>query len=213
MLTEHVLRVAEQAKGFMPHEEGLALHEAALTCAPLGPIVEIGSYCGKSAVYLGAAAQQAGGVLVTVDHHRGSEENQPGWEHHDPDVVDPRTGRMDTLPFLRRTLERAGLEDHVIAVVGESTRVASVWQTPIGMLFIDGGHGEEPAFADYEHWARHVVAGGLLAIHDVFPDPADGGQAPFHVYERALTSRAFREVRAVGSLRLLERTAAGSGQP
>jgi MMP 1-O-methyltransferase len=213
MLTEHVLRVAEQAKGFMPHEEGLALHEAALTCAPLGPIVEIGSYCGKSAVYLGAAAQQAGGVLVTVDHHRGSEENQPGWEHHDPDVVDPRTGRMDTLPFLRRTLELAGLEDHVIAVVGESTRVASVWQTPIGMLFIDGGHGEEPAFADYEHWARHVVAGGLLAIHDVFPDPADGGQAPFHVYERALTSRAFREVRAVGSLRLLERTAAASGQP
>jgi len=213
MLTEHVLRVAEQAKGFMPHEEGLALHEAALTCAAFGPIVEIGSYCGKSAVYLGAAAQQAGGVLVTVDHHRGSEENQLGWEHHDPDVVDPRTGRMDTLPFLRRTLELAGLEDHVIAVVGESTRVASVWQTPIGMLFIDGGHGEEPAFADYEHWARHVVAGGLLAIHDVFPDPADGGQAPFHVYERALTSRAFREVRAVGSLRLLERTAAASGQP
>jgi hypothetical protein len=151
-----------------------------------------------------------GGVLVTVDHHRGSEENQPGWEHHDPDVVDPRTGRMDTLPFLRATLEAAGLEDHVIPIVGHSVTVASVWQTPISLLFIDGGHGEEPAHADYECWAPHIAAGGLLAIHDVFPNPADGGQAPFHVYRRALASGAFRETRIVGSLRVLERVAPGA---
>jgi predicted O-methyltransferase YrrM len=205
MLSEELLRVAEQAKGFMPLAEGLALHAAAHVGAPLGPIVEIGSYCGKSAVYLGAAAKETGGLLVTVDHHRGSEENQPGWEHHDPDVVDPRTGRMDTLPFLRRTIERAGLEEHVIAVVGESTQVASVWGTPIGMLFIDGGHAEGPAHADYESWAPHIRAGGLFAIHDVFPDPADGGQAPFHVYERALASGRFRAMHAAGSLRVLVR--------
>jgi MMP 1-O-methyltransferase len=205
MLSPDVLRLAEQVKGFMPREEGLALYEAARACASLGPIVEIGSYCGKSAVYLGSAAKETGGVLVTVDHHRGSEENQPGWEHHDPEVVDARTGRMETLPFLRRTLELAGLEGHVIAVVGESTRVASLWRAPIGLLFIDGGHAEEPASADYEHWAPHVVTGGILAIHDVFPDPADGGQAPLHVYQRAVASGRFREFRVVGSLRLLKR--------
>jgi len=200
-----MLRVAAVAKGFMPPDEGLALYEVALECAPLGPMVEIGSYCGKSAVYLGTAARQLGGLLVTVDHHRGSEENQAGWEHHDPDVVDPRSGRMDTLPFLRRTLELAGLEDHVVPIVGESTTVASLWRTPIALLFIDGGHSEAPAQNDYEHWAPHVVVGGGLAIHDVFPDPGDGGQGPFHVYERALASGAFREVRVVGSLRVLER--------
>jgi len=205
VISAEMLRTAERAKGFMPPDEGLALYEAALACAPRSLIVEIGSYCGKSAVYLGTAARQAGGLLVTVDHHRGSEENQSGWEHHDPDVVDARTGRMDTLPFLRRTLEQAGLEEHVIAIVGESRAVASFWNTPIALLFIDGGHGEKPAQADYEHWAPHVAPGGRLAIHDVFPDPADGGQAPWHVYERALASGRFREVRAVGSLRILER--------
>ena len=73
-----------------------------------GPLLEIGTYCGKSAIYLGAAAREEGSVLFTVDHHRGSEENQAGWEHHDERLVDPRTGRMDTLPFFRRTIEDAG---------------------------------------------------------------------------------------------------------
>jgi predicted O-methyltransferase YrrM len=200
-----VVQLAEQVKGFMPPDEGLALYDAALACAGRGLIVEIGSYCGKSTVYLGTAAREAGGLVVTIDHHRGSEENQVGWEHHDPEVVDPRTGRMDTLPFLRRTLEQSGLESHVVPVVGESATVASFWRTPITLLFIDGGHGEDPAQADYTYWARHVVPGGRLAIHDVFPDPADGGQAPFHVFRRAVASRLFREVRTVGSLRILER--------
>src|SRR5207342_3193381 len=118
-----LLEAARAAKGFMPDDEGLALHDAALAAGALGPLLEIGTYCGKSAVYLGAAARVAGTVLFTVDHHRGSEENQAGWEHHDAELVDPRTGRMDTLPYFRRTIEAAGLEDVVVAVIGHSLRV------------------------------------------------------------------------------------------
>jgi predicted O-methyltransferase YrrM len=201
--------VARQAIGFMPHEEGLALHRAASRAAPAGPLLEIGSYCGKSAVYLGAAARAAGVVLFTVDHHRGSEENQAGWEHHDPALVDPATGRMDTLPEFRRTIERAGLEDVVIAVVGLSETVGRHWRTPLGMVFIDGGHGSEPAHRDYETWTPHVAGGGLLAIHDVFPDPADGGRPPYELYCRALASGAFEELPELGegSLRVLRRVA------
>jgi hypothetical protein len=148
--------------------------------------------------------------VFTVDHHRGSEENQAGWEHHDPTLVDARTGRMDTLPLFRRTIEDAGLEDVVIAVVGESRAVATCWRTPLSLLFVDGGHGSEPAQADYAGWAPWVMPDGLLTIHDVFPDPADGGRPPYEVYLRALASRAFVEVEAVGSLRVLRRV---SGQP
>ncbi len=203
--------VAREAIGFMPHDEGLALHRAATIAAPLGPLLEIGSYCGKSSVYLGAAARTGGVVLFTIDHHRGSEENQAGWEHHDPALVDAATGRMDTLPEFRRTLERAGLEDVVIAVVGDSPTVGRYWRTPLGMVFIDGGHGAEPAHRDYETWAPHVAAGGLLAIHDVFPDPADGGRPPYELYCRALASGAFDEEGALGegSLRVLRRIADG----
>lgn len=203
-IDEHVLDVARDAKGFMPDDEGLALHDAGVAGGAVGPLLEVGTYCGKSAVYLGAGARAAGTVVFTVDHHRGSEENQEGWEHHDREVVDPATGRMDTLPFFRRTIEAAGLEDVVIGVVGESTTVARYWRTPLGLLFIDGGHAEDVAMADYETWASHVAAGGLLAIHDVFEDPADGGQAPFRVWQRAVRE-GFEPVSTTGSLRVLRR--------
>ena len=209
-------KAAEAATGFMPAAEGLALCETAQAYAAVGPVLEVGSYCGKSAIYLaaGVRAARARGILqqvVTVDHHRGSEEHQPGWEYHDPDLVDPATGRIDTLPRLRATLATAGVEDDVVAIVGRSADVARMWRTPLGMLFIDGGHTEAAAQWDYEGWAPWVAIGGALAIHDVFPDPADGGQAPFRIYQRALSSRAFTEVRRAGSLRVLERTAPGIG--
>jgi len=203
-------RIAEAATGFMPPAEGLALYRTAAAYAPVGPVVEVGSYCGKSTVYLAAAARQAGQAVITVDHHHGSEENQPGWEYHDPSLVDPRTGRLDTLPHLRATLGGAGLEEDVIVVVGWSARVARLWATPLGLLFIDGGHTEAAAQADYQGWARWVAPGGALAIHDVFPDPADGGQAPYGIYLRALASGAFTEVAVQGSLRVLERTGEGT---
>jgi predicted O-methyltransferase YrrM len=201
-MDERLVAVARATKGFMPEAEGLALHEAAERAGRFGPLLEVGTYCGKSAVYLGAAARGAGTVLFTVDHHRGSEENQAGWEHHDREVVDPETGRMDTLPFFRRAMQAANLEDVVVGVVGHSIAVGRAWATPLGFLFIDGGHAEDVAMADYEVWSPHVVEGGTLAIHDVFEDPARGGQAPFHVWERAVAD-GFEPLSTTGSLRVL----------
>jgi predicted O-methyltransferase YrrM len=200
---------AEAARGFMPPDEGVALHEAAMGVEVEGPFLEVGSYCGKSGVYIGAAAQARGRVLFALDHHRGSEENQSGWEWHEPDLVDPEVDKMDTLPIFRRTIHNAGLEGTVVALVGDSPTVGSAWATPLALLFIDGGHGHEPAHRDYEIWVPHVVVGGRLLIHDVFPDPADGGRPPFEIYTRAMDSGAFRELAAVGSLRVLERTGEG----
>ncbi|KAA6222179.1 class I SAM-dependent methyltransferase [Streptomyces albofaciens JCM 4342] len=205
-----ILAAFEAAKGFMPLDEGLALYGAATRAAALGlPLVEIGTYCGRSTILLADAARAAGVRAVTVDHHRGSEEQQPGWEYHDPSLVDPEAGLMDTLPAFRRTLHAAGLEDHVIALVGRSPQIAALWNTPVGLVFIDGGHTDEHATADYEGWAPHVAPGGLLVIHDVFADPADGGQAPYRVYRRALESGAFTEMSAHGSLHVLRRTGEG----
>ena len=206
--TAATLNAFEAAKGFMPTDEGLALHTAATEAASrLGlPLLEVGTYCGRSTILLADAARATGTVAITVDHQRGSEEQQPGWEYHDPEVVDPEVGRMDTLPTFRRTLHAAGLEDHVIAAVGRSPQVAAVWGKPLGLVFIDGGHTDEHAAADYECWAPDVAPQGLLVIHDVFPDPADGGQAPYRIYRRALASGAFTEVSQTRSLRVLRRT-------
>jgi predicted O-methyltransferase YrrM len=210
-MDDHLRRAARAAIGFMPEGEGLALFEAALRAARLGPLLEIGSYCGKSAIYLGAAARASGTVLFSVDHHRGSEEQQPGQEYFDPRLLGP-DGRIDTLPTFRRTLAAAGLESVVIPVVGDSATVAAHWGVHLGLVFIDGGHSEPAAQADYAGWARFLCRGGLLALHDVFASPAEGGQAPFHVLRRALASGQFREVAAIGSLRVLEK-AGGPGAP
>ena len=202
--------LALATKGFMPADEGEALWDAAVSAAaavPDAPMLEVGSYCGRSTVWLGDAAQRSGRMLFAVDHHRGSEENQAGWEHHDTDLVDERTGKMDTLPFFRRTMHDAELESTVLALVGRSPQAASVWTTPLSLLFIDGGHGEEPARLDYEGWTSHVAVGGTLAIHDVFPDPADGGRPPYErIYLPAIESGRFEETGATGSLRILRRT-------
>jgi predicted O-methyltransferase YrrM len=207
-----ILAAFEAAKGFMPLDEGLALYAAAVEAGALGlPLLEVGTYCGRSTILLADAARRAGVCAVTVDHHRGSEEQQPGWEYHDPQTVDPEIGLMDTLPTFRRTLHRAGLEDHVVAVVGRAPQVAAFWRSPLGLVFIDGGHTDEHASADYEGWAPHVAEGGLLVIHDVFPDPVDEftGQAPYRIYLRALASGAFTEVSVTESMRVLRRTGSG----
>jgi MMP 1-O-methyltransferase len=195
----------------MPEDEGLALNRTGLQAAATGagPLLEIGTYCGKSAVYLGEAARTAGTVLFTVDHHRGSEENQPGWEYHDKELVDPATGRMDTLAHFRRTMEESGLEETVVAVVGDSSTVAAHWRTPLSLAFIDGGHGRAAAWSDYLGWAPHVAVGGLLAIHDVFPDPEAGGRPPYELWCRALESQAFADLWSYGSLRVLRRVGPG----
>ncbi|MGA8255190.1 MAG: class I SAM-dependent methyltransferase [Nocardioides sp.] len=213
-----LLQQALDAKGFMPADEGALLHRVARERLAHGPALEVGTYCGKSAIYLGAAAREVaseiGGdqaVVFTVDHHRGSEENQAGWEHHDATLVDAEFGLMDTLPVFRKTIARAGLEDWVVAVIGRSTTVSKHWQIPLSLLFIDGGHAEEHAQNDYSGWAHWLAAGGYLVIHDVFERPEDGGQAPYHVYLRAIESGSFTDVETVGSMRVLRRSAGAAG--
>jgi predicted O-methyltransferase YrrM len=203
-----VLAAFEAATGFMPLDEGLALYAAAVEAAGRTglPVLEIGTYCGRSAILLADAARRTGTVALTVDHHRGSEEQQPGWEYHDPSLVDPEVGRMDTLPTFRRTLFHAGLEEHVVALVGRSPQIAALWGGRLALVFIDGGHTDEHAGGDYAGWVPHLAEDGLLVVHDVFPDPADGGQAPYRVYLRAL-AEGFEEVSVTGSLRVLRRTA------
>jgi predicted O-methyltransferase YrrM len=205
-LADDLAAVASATAGFLPVDEGRALYDAAVT-ASAGTWLEVGTYCGKSTVHLGGAARAAGAHLVTLDHHRGSEENQPGWEWHDASLVDPHTGRLETLPSLRHTLWDAGLDDVVTAVVGSTQQVARWWTTPLTFLFLDGNHTEEVAQHDYAAFARHLVGGALLAVHDVFEDPADGGRPPYNVVLRALGSGAFVQERQCGSLRVLRRTA------
>ena len=195
----------DQTKGFLDPDEGRKLYEIAKTVGRLGPALEIGSYCGKSALYLGAGLRESGGVLFSIDHHRGSEEHQPGEEYCDPDLIDPATGRVDTLNFFRRTLARGRLEQTVIPIISRSEVVARRWTMPLSLVFIDGGHGLAAARTDYESWAEHIMTGGFLLIHDIFADPAEGGQAPRQVYEMALDSGSFAAAGKVKTLGVLKR--------
>jgi MMP 1-O-methyltransferase len=200
-------KIAQECKGFLDDTEGLRLFELARDHAHLGPIVEIGSYCGKSSVYLGAGAKAAGGMLICIDHHRGSEEHQKGEEYHDPDLYDEETGQMDSLRTLRRTIGMAGLDGTAILLVCTSIKAAEIWCLSVGMVFIDGGHSREAAQGDFRGWAPKVAAGGILAIHDLFPNPAEGGQAPIEIYRQALATGQFEALATTKTLGVLRRRA------
>lgn len=201
--------LVDQIKGFLDPEEGQRLYETAALAAPLGPCLEIGSYCGKSAIYLGAACREKGAILFSIDHHRGSEEQQPGEEYFDPALFDARSFSIDTFRHFRNTLKMADLETTVVPIVAPSAVAARSWATPLALLFIDGGHAYETVRADYECWAPHILPGGYLLIHDIFKDPAQGGQAPYQIYQMALDAGAFDELPMTRTLGVLRKRAEG----
>ena len=192
-------------KGFIDHNEGICLYNYALNSSKKGPILEIGSYCGKSTIYIATAAKKYSGCVYSVDHHTGSEENQVGWEYHDIELFDEETGRINSFPEFMRNLRKANLLDTVVPVVSDSSLVSRYWKIPLSMVFIDGGHTMEAAFNDFNNWKDKIIKGVILAIHDVFPNPDDGGRPPYEIYRKALSEENFKEVEAVKSLRVLEK--------
>ena len=195
----------DQVKGFLEKQEAESLYQFAKKYSSLGPCLEIGSYCGKSAVYLGAAVKENNQILYSIDHHKGSEEQQPGEEFFDPDLLNETRKGINTLPFFLETLDKADLRDNVIPIVSTSVEASEVWSKPLAMVFIDGGHSDQAANDDYDVWHPHIIEGGLLAIHDVFPDPKDGGRPPFNIYTKAIDSGLFKELEMIKSLALLEK--------
>ena len=198
-------KLVNSIKGFLDEDEGRCLYETALAASRMGPCLEIGSYCGKSTVYLGTACKKRNSILFSIDHHRGSEEQQPGEEYFDPELFDPQSGQVDTFGKFRKTLDSAGLENAVVPIVCRSETAARCWATPLSLVFIDGGHAFETVLTDYNSWAKHIMSGGFLMIHDIFSDPTQGGQAPFQIYNLALASGHFRGVNKVKTLGVLQR--------
>ena len=195
----------DQIKGFLAEDEALALYQQALATSSAGPVLEIGSYCGKSTIYLGLACRHTGSTVFALDHHRGSEEHQIGEYFHDPSLYDPGEGLVDTFREFRRNIRQAGLDEVVVPIVAGSEAAARHWQTPLAMVFIDGGHSLDAALTDYRCWMPHLRRGGTLAIHDLFADTREGGQAPYAIYRLARASGLFEDLGQVNTLGLLRR--------
>ena len=198
----------DRVKGFMGADEGNALYELGKSMSPKGPCLEIGCYCGLSTIYIGCGVKESQGILYSIDHHQGSEEHQPGEEFHDPELFDEQRGQVNSFHEFQSNMKRANLEDVVVPIVAPSRVVSRQWYTPLAFVFIDGGHSYEAALTDYRGFAPHVQPGGILAIHDIYTDPAQGGQAPYRIYQLALASGLFVQEEMIDSLGLLRRVGA-----
>ena len=192
-------------KGFLAEDEALALHRYASEAATIGPCLEIGSYCGLSTVFIGDACKQTENTLYAVDHHRGSEEHQLGEEYHDAQLYDANVGAMDSFPMFRRTLALAKLEETVVPIVASSKVASKHWRTPLGFVFVDGGHSHESSMFDCVTWSEFIAPGGFLAVHDLFEFPEEGGQGPFLAFQQVLNSGQFEKVDQVRSLGFLRK--------
>ena len=178
----------KKIKGFMPEHEGNALFQWAKNFSKLGPIMEIGTYCGKSSLYLSLGAKKNNEYVYTIDHHLGSEEHQFNEEYFDEEIYDYKNNRVNTLPLLIKNINKCKAEN-IVPIIGESKLLSKNWQSNISMLFIDGGHSYESANNDYKYWESKIITDGCLVIHDIFENPNEGGQAPYKIFQKALKNK------------------------
>ena len=192
-------------KGFLNDKEAKKLQELFLNVHHLGSVLEIGTYCGKSTLNFALIAKKIGGLIYTVDHHTGSEEHQLGEEYHDDDLYDKRLKKFNTLPEFLKNLRSSNLDNFIIPIISKSSDASETFSELISLLFIDGGHSLEAALSDYNSWKDKICSGGLLVIHDVFPNPKDGGRPPFEIYSKAQKSKQFEDLGIYETLGILKK--------
>ena len=202
-----VKKLALEVKGFLSEQEGMKLFHLAVESSAAAPCLEIGSYCGKSSIFLAEGCRVSGQhPLICVDHHQGSEEQQPGEEYFDPGIFDQELQIVNTLPLFMTNIRKAGLLEWVIPVITESTRLSRYFpDNTLSLVFIDGGHSEEDVFADFNGWSPKIKPGGYLCVHDIFLDPSQGGQAPYHMFRDASQNSDWIEIGLVETLGVLKR--------
>ena len=192
-------------KGFLNDKEAKKLQELFLNVHHLGSVLEIGTYCGKSTLNFALIAKEIDGLIYTVDHHTGSEEHQLGEEYHDEDLYDKRLEKFNTLPEFLKNLRSSNFGKYIIPVLSKSSEASRTFSETISLLFIDGGHSHEAALSDYNSWKEKICSGGLLVIHDVFPNPQDGGRPPFEIYAKAQKSKQFEDLGIYETLGILKK--------
>lgn len=192
-------------KGFLDLNEGIALYKEVKRVSKNNFCVEIGSYCGKSACFIGQACKENGSLLITIDHHEGSEEQQLGELYFDPEVYDEKLGRVNTLPLLKKNIAKFNLDNVVKPLVMDSISASRIVDNNADLIFIDGSHTFESAESDYELWKNKIRKGGILAIHDIYDSEEEGGQAPNKVFKQSLREN-FALIKRVKSLVLLQKS-------
>ena len=195
----------DSIKGFLDLNEGIALYEEVKRVSENNFCVEIGSYCGKSTCFIGQACKENKSKLITIDHHKGSEEQQLGELYFDAEVYDEKLGRVNTLPLLEKNLAKFDLEDVVKPLVMDSISASKIVENNADLIFIDGSHTFESAESDYELWKNKIKKGGTLAIHDVYDSEDEGGQAPNKIFKQSL-NEGFNFMKRVKSLVLLQKS-------
>ena len=192
-------------KGFLSDKEAKKLQELFLKVHHLGSVLEIGTYCGKSALNFSDVAKDVNGIIYTVDHHTGSEEHQLGEEYHDSELFDERLKKFNTLPEFLNNLKSKKMAKFIIPIIDKSQNASNFFSEKISLLFIDGGHSFETALSDYNAWKDKICADGLLVIHDVFPNPKDGGRPPYEIYTLARESKEFDDLGIYETLGILKK--------
>ena len=194
----------QDIKGFLSEHEGSALFEYCEKFCIGGVAVEIGSYCGKSACYLGYACKKNNSKLFSIDHHHGSEEQQYGEEYFDEDIYDFDEKRVNTLPLFLENISKFNLTAHIEPIIDTSENASKLLQSDIDFVFIDGSHTFESARNDFACWSPKIREGGILAIHDIYDTEMEGGQAPREIYLKAL-DEGYELLKRVASLVILQK--------
>lgn len=186
MSVEEAKKAAMNAQGFLSEAEGRLLYRLAKNCRGSGAIVEIGSWKGRSTIWLAFGSKDgAGKKIVAVDPHMSSPEMPQG----------------NSFKEFRQNLKNAGVEEMVEPVVKTSEEAALGFRGKAEFVFIDGDHSYGHAKQDFELWFPKVEEHGVMAFHDTMLVPGPKKV----VHDLVFNSRHFRNIGFVDSITFAEK--------
>jgi MMP 1-O-methyltransferase len=190
MNIEETKKSTERVEGFLSDSEGETLYNLAKNCKGNGVIVEIGSWKGKSTIWLGSGSKAGNKVKVyAIDPHTGSSEHQKESE------------KVWTFEEFKKNITNAKVDDIISPIVKTSEEAAKNFNEPIELIFIDGAHEYESVKLDYDLWFPKVLNDGIMAFDDTV-----GWEGPKQVVDdNVYKSNHFKKVKIVDSITLAQK--------
>jgi len=189
--------------GLITEREGETLYNLAKNGPGKGAIVEIGSFKGKSTIYLASGSKAAGREKVyAIDTHMA-------WKEKGKTRAGIYVPKKGAFKFFLSNLRKARVEDWVVPVKEYSHKANEKWSKPIRLLFIDGSHKYLHVKLDFLLWEPFIAKGGIIALHDSHEIESVkdfGRKCPWIrgpkkvVNERIIKSKRFKNIRIVDTI-------------
>ena len=164
--------LGQQIRGMTQKYAGELLFNLAYMQDLKGDVIEIGSYLGKSAFFLGNAVKLSGnGKLFAIDHFKGNKNKEHIYKINNEDLSDLKG------IFLEH-INKFELEGYVNLIDKPSHEASKeIKDNSVRLIFIDGDHSGEGVLNDIVSYKKKLKKNSIIIFDDYnqekFPELVD----------------------------------------